>query len=112
MGLVTLNHNKWLIKLSMIALNQRFSTWGTHTPGVTQAVLRGYATNSEGISKIIKNHLKEDYMGIMFDQGVRKRGPILIWGYTERYNFDLGVRKYQKVENPCIKRLPLYLKFD
>ena len=42
-------------------------------------------------------------MGIMFDQGVRKRGPILIWGYAERYNFDLGVRKYQKVENPCPK---------
>jgi hypothetical protein len=39
-------------------------------------------------------------MGIMFDHGVRKRGPILIWGYAERYNFDLGVRKYQKVENP------------
>jgi hypothetical protein len=42
-------------------------------------------------------------MGIMFDQGVRKRGPILIWGYAERYNFDLGVRKYQKVENPWYK---------
>jgi hypothetical protein len=80
---------------------QRFSTWGTRTPGGTQAVHRGYATSSEGISKVIKKHPKEDYMGIMFDQGVRKRGPILIWGYAERYNFDLGVRKYQKVENPC-----------
>ena len=23
------------------------------------------------------------------------------WGYAEGYNFDLGVREYQKVENPC-----------
>jgi hypothetical protein len=23
-----------------------------------------------------------------------------IWGYAEGYNFDLGVREYQKVENP------------
>ena len=84
---------------------QRFSTWGTRTPGGTQAVHRGYATSSEGISKIIKKHLKEDYMGIMFDHGVRKRGPILIWGYAERYNFDLGVRKYQKVENPCFSAI-------
>jgi hypothetical protein len=44
-------------------------------------------------------------MGRIFDQGVRKRGPILIWGYAERNNFDLGVRKYQKVENPCFRRI-------
>jgi hypothetical protein len=24
-------------------------------------------------------------------------------GYAEGYNFDLGVREYQKVENPCFK---------
>ncbi len=28
-------------------------------------------------------------------------GRIFIWGYAEGYNFDLGVREYQKVENPC-----------
>ena len=32
--------------------------------------------------------------------GGTQRGATLIWGYTEGYNFDLGVRKYQKVENP------------
>jgi hypothetical protein len=32
--------------------------------------------------------------------GVRKDDKILIWGYAERYNPDLGVRAYQKVENP------------
>ncbi len=51
-------------------------------------------------------------MGILFDQGVRKRGPIIIWGYAERYNFDLGVRKYQKVENPCFKIKKLYVPLN
>ncbi len=37
--------------------------------------------------------------------GVRKDDKILIWGYAERYNPDLGVRAYQKVENPCIRGL-------
>jgi hypothetical protein len=42
-------------------------------------------------------------MDRIFDQGVCKRGLILIWEYAEGNNFDLGVRKYQKVENPwCI----------
>jgi hypothetical protein len=26
-------------------------------------------------------------------------GTILMWGYANGYSFDLGVRKYQKVEN-------------
>jgi hypothetical protein len=33
--------------------------------------------------------------------GVRKGDKILIWGYAEDYNPDLGVREYQKVENSC-----------
>ncbi len=61
---------------------------------------QGVRNQFRGDQQNYKKHLKEDYMGIIFDQGVRKRGPILIWGYPERYNFDLGVRKYQKVENP------------
>jgi hypothetical protein len=28
---------------------------------------------------------------------------IFIWGYAEGVQHDLGVRKYQKVENPCNK---------
>jgi hypothetical protein len=74
----------------------------------------GYAGSSQGVrnqfrgdQQNYKKHPKEDYMGIMFDQGVRKRGPILIWGYAERYNFDLGVRKYQKVENPWFRQFKL-----
>jgi hypothetical protein len=30
---------------------------------------------------------------------MNKGYTILIWGYAEGYNFDLGVREYQKVEN-------------
>jgi hypothetical protein len=37
--------------------------------------------------------------------GVRKGGTSLMWGYAEGYNFDLGVREYQKVENPCYKTI-------
>jgi hypothetical protein len=32
--------------------------------------------------------------------GVREGYASLIWGYAEGYNFDLGVRKNDKVENP------------
>jgi hypothetical protein len=53
-----------------------------------------------GVRKNYKNNSNEDYLGRIFDQGVGKRGATLVWGYTESYNFDLGVRKYQKVENP------------
>jgi hypothetical protein len=31
---------------------------------------------------------------------MKKGYTILIWGYAEAYNFDLGVQEYQKVENP------------
>ena len=50
-----------------------------------------------------KNHSKESNMGRIFDLGVRKRATILIWGYAEGYSFDLGVRQYHRVENPCCK---------
>jgi hypothetical protein len=33
--------------------------------------------------------------------GVCEGDTVLIWGYAEGYNPDLGVREYQKVENPC-----------
>jgi hypothetical protein len=39
-------------------------------------------------------------LGRIFDLGVCEGHIILIWGYAEGYNFDLGVRGYQKVENP------------
>ena len=49
-------------------------------------------------------------MGRIFDLGVRKGGAILIWGYAEGYSPDLGVREYQKVENPCYKALQILNK--
>ncbi len=39
-------------------------------------------------------------MGSIVDLGVRKGDKIMIRGYVEGYNPDLGVREYQKVENP------------
>ena len=36
-----------------------------------------------------------------FYLGVREGDTSWIWGYAEGYNFDLEVRKYQIVENPC-----------
>ncbi len=35
--------------------------------------------------------------------GVHEGDTILIWGYAEGYNTDLGVREYQKVENLCYR---------
>jgi len=40
-----------------------------------------------------------------FIWGVRKGDTSLIWRYPEGYNFDLGVREYQKIENPCFTGL-------
>ncbi len=48
-----------------------------------------------------KNHSKESHLGRIFDLGIHEWATILIWGYAEGYSFDLGVRQYQKVENPC-----------
>ncbi len=38
-------------------------------------------------------------------KGYAKTEMKLIWRYPEGYNFDLGVREYQKVENPCFTGL-------
>ena len=50
--------------------------------------------------RILKNNSKEALLGRIFDLGVREGHTILIWGYAEGYKFALGVRGYQKVENP------------
>jgi hypothetical protein len=42
-----------------------------------------------------KKRSKESLLGRIFDLGVRKGYTILIWGYAEGYNFDLGARWYQ-----------------
>ncbi len=53
------------------ALNQRFSTWGTHTPRGSQAVIIGYTGSSRLVFKIQKVP-KQEYMGEIFDLGVCK----------------------------------------
>ena len=65
----------------------------------------GYLIRSKGVRQIKKNQSKQVYLVRIFDLGVREGGTILIWGYAEGYNPDLGVREYQKVENPsCFNR--------
>ncbi len=61
----------------------------------------------QGCAKLKKKHSNEAYLGLIFYLGVRKGDTSLIWGYTEGYNFDLGVGEYQKVENPYIRGLLL-----
>ncbi len=51
----------------------------------------GYAS-----SKINK---QSKYPHLIFLFGVCKGATIIIWGYADGVNFDLGVRTYQKVEN-------------
>ncbi len=58
---------------------------------------------SQGVRKIKKKRSKEDILGRILDLGVRKGHTILIWGYAEGYNFNLGVRGYQKFESPWLK---------
>jgi hypothetical protein len=61
---------------------------------------QGVREEPVGLPKIKKTHSNEAYLGRIFYLGVGKGDTSLIWGYTEGYNFDLGVREYQKVENP------------
>jgi hypothetical protein len=49
-------------------------------------------------------------LGRINDLGVREGDTVLIWGYAEGYNPDLGVREYQKVENHC-SRLNAIISF-
>ncbi len=53
--------------------------------------------SAHGYTKLKKNHPDEAYLGGIFLFGGTQRGYKSDWGYY----FDLGVRKYQKVENPC-----------
>ncbi len=90
-------------KFSPNLLNQRFSTWGTRTPRGTWEAHRGYA-------KFWKP-LKTSSFGYNFGLGGYAEGVQFWFGGTHKgYNPDLGVRKYQKVENPCFKRLFLPLQ--
>ncbi len=71
-------------------LGQRFLTWGTPTPGGMQAGHRGYAGSSKSVHKINKTLKKAQ--DCLF--GVRKGGKVVIRGYAEQENFDLGLCKH------------------
>jgi hypothetical protein len=73
-------------------LHQQFSTWGMLPLRVREKVTRG--------TRKLKNCPKEALLGRIFDLGVCEGHIILIWGYAEGKHFDLGVRGYQKIENP------------
>jgi hypothetical protein len=70
-----------------------YSQPGVHVPlGVLEKVTGG--------TQNLKKCSKEAFLSRMFDLGVCEGHIILIWGYSEGYSYDLGVRGYQKVENP------------
>jgi hypothetical protein len=81
---------------------------GVHVPLGVREKLTGGTQNkktlkriSQKVCKIKKKHPKDTHLGKILDLGVRKGEPTLILGYAECENVDLGVRGYQKVENPC-----------
>jgi hypothetical protein len=65
----------------------------------------GYVRSPQGYTKFKKPPPNEAHLGRIFYLEVHKGDTILIWGYAEWYNFDLGVCKYQKIENPWPKPL-------
>jgi len=56
--------------------------------------------SSQGVRQILKMTQNKYIWVDLLIWGVRKGDKILIRGYAERYNPDLGVREYQMVENP------------
>ncbi len=56
--------------------------------------------SSQGVCQILKTSQNKYFWVELLVWGVRKGDTTLIWGYAESYNSDLGVREYQKVENP------------
>ncbi len=94
-----IDYNRLTYFKQVIWLVQQFSTWGTRTPWGSQAVHRGYAGNSKLMLKIKKASKTSTFRWIFWFGGTQ-RGTIMVWGNAEEVNFDLGVRKYLKVENP------------
>jgi hypothetical protein len=100
--------------LRFIKMQAGWWGWGSgrQTPaghGYPHLVL--YKTVTILIMNLFGSHLRtqkkkkihfDPNMNRLFDLGVRKGGTILIWGYAEGYNFDLGVCEYLKVENSCV----------
>jgi hypothetical protein len=67
-------------------LDQQFSTWGTHTPGGTQAV-------NGGVHKILQYIKISPQKVNKIVVGGTQKGSILIWGYAKGLNIELGVRE-------------------
>jgi len=61
---------------------------------------RGYVKSPQGYATIKKPHSNEAYLGRIFYLGIHEWDTLLIWGFAEGYNLDLGVPEYQKFENP------------
>ncbi len=73
-------------------------------PGYTYPF--GYVRRPQGVReelteghKIKKTHPNEASLSRFFYLGVHKGDTSLIWWDAEGYNFNLGISKYQKVEN-------------
>ncbi len=105
--------------ISHDTVKQQLSTWGTRTLWGTQGVSRGYAkfkiysklacTSSLFHLKIDKGfkYLKITPFIFLSLWKWYARDTNLIWGYAGVLKSDLGVREYQKVENPCRKAMPI-----
>jgi hypothetical protein len=93
--------DSWILFIEKSVLYECFKYGSGSQPGV-HVPLEVYEKVTGGTQNW-KKCSKEALLGRIFDLGVRKGHIILIWGYAEGYNFDLGVRGYQKVENPCYK---------
>ena len=69
--------------------------------------------SSQGVRKIKKKTTQNKYIWVeLLIWGVREGDKILIWGYAEDYNPDLGVREYQKVENSWFNQMQRQLRVD
>ncbi len=99
--------------LRTTALDQRFSTWGTRTPGGTCGVCRGYAKfqiysklacTSLIFTKKLTNHLKISsflsFLSIKMISGVIKGYKLWFGGYAEGFKSDLGGTRVSKGWEP------------
>ena len=88
-----------ILLLEFNLLKQRFSTWGTGTPGGTQAGLRGYAGSSKSVNKIKSIQIKCEIVYL----GVCKRGKVTIRGYAEQEILIWGYASTKRLRTPVLK---------
>ena len=80
-----------------VARGQR--AWGACLRG-RQSLHTGYSSSSQGVRKIMKTTQKKTIWVEYLIRGYA-RVSNYFWGVQRGVHFDLGVRQYQKVENPC-----------